>query len=457
MHLQTLEGLILDSHLERVSLYSRRIRVVEFTSLENVMGEATSAIILSRIQQVKPTFPLNRLSIRSLVDVPNFQISALMFLAPSFLTTMCLRGVTQLSAVVAASLIQALAANGKTLKVLELAGQLSTTLIGTLSGCTHVQSLHLEFDRNSAAPEFLWNLLLSMEALQRLYLGVHNQDVSAATLSLNATQRHPFDKLDHLEFSGPPQIVGVWIERIRVLHAPMLSSLSFNCSWSNSIDEVQPNFAACVQSSIQLAREEGKSLRELRIGATTQDAIIPFAATFGSLASCDQIQILSISASMLYIKSHDIRTLLQGGSMKNLQEFYLDDNMHAAEARLSLFVLKTFARYCKRLTTLQIPLDSGCAGGNLEAMRKEIVDNKRGSNVLHKLVIPRLPKTWDYSISNAIAFSSLLDHLFPKLQVLEGEPTKSDEKELWWGGVRDMLSTYRRISLRGVTMDVATD
>jgi len=118
--------------------------------------------------------------------------------------------------------------------------------------------------------------------------------------------------------------------------------------------------------------------------------------------------------------------------------------------------VKTFARHCKRLTTLQIPLDSGCTGGNLEAMRKEIVDNKRGSNILHKLVIPRLPKTWDYSISSAIAFSSLLDHLFPKLQVVEGGPTKSDEQELWWGGVCDMLSTYRRISLREVTMDVET-
>ena len=122
---------------------------------------------------------------------------------------MCLHKIEQDSVVVAGSLILSLVGNGKTLKVLELAGRLSTVLIGTLAGCTHIQSLRLEFDRNSPVPGFLWNILSSMAALQRLYLEAQIDDVSPATLSLDAMHTRSLETLQYLELVGPPGIVGV--------------------------------------------------------------------------------------------------------------------------------------------------------------------------------------------------------------------------------------------------------
>jgi len=322
---------------------------------------------------------------------------------------MCLRGIQKDSAILAASLMQAMAGNGKTLEVLELVGQLSTTLIGTLSSCTRIQSLHLEFNKSSATPEFLWTILLSMAALRRLYLGAQIADLSPGTLSLDAIQTHSLDKLEHVEFSGPPAIVGVWIEHICVLHVPMLSTFSFACSLGTPTNGAQPDFATCVQRSTRLAcKGEGIPLRELRIGAKNKDTPIPFALTFGCLATCDQIQILHISTTKLHINSQDIRTFIQCGPlMKNLQELYLvNDHEPTHGQRLSLYILRILAQKCTRLTILQVSLDAKCSAGDLEAMQREI-NCERGSNVLHTCN----PKTFEelglyYIIRSRILVSS---------------------------------------------------
>jgi len=180
--------------------------------------------------------------------------------------------------------------------------------------------------------------------------------------------------------------------------------------------------------------------------------ITPFASTFGCLATCDQIQVLHISTTILQIIGQDIGALVRGGLLKNLRELHFVYDRALGRKQISLYVLRTFAQHCKMLTILQIPLDTCCLGGNLEAMRSEIADSERGSNILHELVIPRLPTRWDYSMSTAIAFSSLLDHLFPRLRIFKGEPAQSDEQARWWEGVDEMLFTFRRI--RGTTIDV---
>ena len=117
---------------------------------------------------------------------------------------------------------------------------------------------------------------------------------------------------------------------------------------------------------------------------------------------------------------------------------------------MSIAALDSIADACPNLKSLKISIYRP------DELEKQIGAKKDGQerqpHNLNKLVFLNLPVVWDDTISLAIEFVSLLDHLFPSMAVPEYTGGTTDKpgatRHVWWTGVEDMWRMCQTIKDR---------